>query len=511
MQLAGGLLSGNFGQGAAAYGATMAGAKDSAMKRQYMQSQIDDHTSQAEARKLAGVKDARQQKLMESLMYGDANPNAVSPGAFSPSADGNGPVMPLSAPQAQQQGVQGGLMGYARSIGVPEKAIQVDMATNGGKGIAEMLFKRGAPDMQVTNGYAYDKNQQKPGYMPSMNVSTDGKANQVQIGPDGQPVVGAPRGALETYNAYQGAAASHKPIQVYNPANGRMEFTNERAVVGGQPGALPESATAPGAWQAANPGRNLLAARPGESDQAKIWTDALAGAQQQLTLARTPEAEARAKSDIAGIQGEMRRAGIGAPAPSGNFAAGPSATEKLSNDAGGKVNESWLKTSYEPVIASIGPVNETLTSIKVARNSIEKMGSTGWGTEAKVTAASVLSGLGISSGNAKMYAANAQVFQKTAMDQLQAVLNQATGPQTDQDAARASQTFAKLGNVTEANKFILDLAEAKAQRDKMKADFYQKALPIARQKGDLQEVDREWMVRAPSVFNMPSMTAWGAK
>ena len=511
MQLAGGLLSGNFAQGAANYGATMAGAKDAAMKREFMGVQMDNYKSEIEARKLAAVKDARSQANLEKFMSGDGNPEAVSAGAFSPSSDGYGPVMPMSAPQAQQ-GVQGGAMAYGRSIGIPEKALQADMVFNGGKGIAEMMFKRGAPNMKVANGYAYDENTLGAGFMPSLSTSTNGQTSMTRIGADGLPVVSAPQGALGTFEAYKSAEAGLKPFKVYNPVTQREEFSNERAVAAGQPGALPDSATTPGSWQAANPGANLLAPRPGESDKPQIYAQALAQAQQRLTLARTPEDEARAKSDIAGIQGAMQQPGAAAPLRAGgNYAAGPSGTEKLAGDAGGKVNESWLKTSYEPVIASIGPVNETLTSIKVARSALGQMGGSGWGTEAKATAASVLSGLGVSSGNAKMFAANAQVFQNAAMDRLQSVLNQATGPQTDQDAARAAQSFAKLGNVTEANTFILDLSEAKAQRDKLKADFYQKALPIAQQKGNLQEIDREWASRAPSVFSMPSMKAWGIK
>ena len=43
----------------------------------------------------------------------------------------------------------------------------------------------------------------------------------------------------------------------------------------------------------------------------------------------------------------------------------------------------------------------------------------------------------------------------------------------------------------------------------MKARFFQQALPIAQSKGDLAEVEREWIKRAPSVFTMPSMQKWG--
>lgn len=87
MQLAGGLLSGNFGQGAAAYGATMAGAKDAAMKRDFMSAQMDNYRSEIEARKLATVKDARQQEEFLRFFGGSgsvapAQPGQIGSGSF---------------------------------------------------------------------------------------------------------------------------------------------------------------------------------------------------------------------------------------------------------------------------------------------------------------------------------------------------------------------------------------------------------------------------------------------
>ena len=175
------------------------------------------------------------------------------------------------------------------------------------------------------------------------------------------------------------------------------------------------------------------------------------------------------------------------------------------------INESWLKNSYEPVRAAGSAASDALTNISVARSAMANMGATGWGTDAKAAAAGVLSGLGLAPKSVQKFAADAETFQNAMATNLQTVLNAAKGPQTEGDADRARQTFAQLKNTTQANEFLLDLAQAKAERDAMKAKFYDGALPIARGKGDLTEVDREWSRLQPSVFSMPSMTKWGVK
>ena len=178
------------------------------------------------------------------------------------------------------------------------------------------------------------------------------------------------------------------------------------------------------------------------------------------------------------------------------------------NEAGGKVNDVWLKSSYEPTVALGTSAQNLIDNTIVARDSLRALGGGGWGTEAKAAGASMLTGLGIASDNAKMYATNAQVFQSKAMERLWSVLNDAKGPQTEGDADRAGKTYASLKNTPQANEFILDMAQAKAERDKAKSLFYKNALPIAQQKGDLSEVEREWDSRMPSIFDMPTMKRW---
>jgi hypothetical protein len=236
----------------------------------------------------------------------------------------------------------------------------------------------------------------------------------------------------------------------------------------------------------------------------------------------------RERVNMEGIRGEYSKLGNRAPSLAPNQApntapqSAPSFGLELQSQAGkdqqklisenaGKVNDVWLKSSYTPIVESKGATTATLDSINQSRAAMTAMGGTGWGTETKATAANVLAGLGIGGKNAEMYATNAQTFQQAAMTRLQSELALQKGPQTEGDAERQSATYAALKNTPQANTYILDSAQAKAERDLMKARFYESALPIASKKGDLQEIDREWNKRAPSLFSMPSMQKWAKK
>jgi hypothetical protein len=258
--------------------------KKAQAQAEWQKMQMEDARSQIEARKLAGIKDARQQAMIEALMGGG------SPGQGGMTDQGGTSRSP-------------GIIDLARQLGIPEKAIQSDMAFNGGKGIAAMLEKRGSPDMQVTNGYAYDKNRLGAGFMPSLSTSQDGKTGMVQIGPDGLPVVSAPRGAMETYGGYQDAQAARKPIKVFNPETQREEFSNEGAVTANQ---RPQGYAMP----------NIGDGQPTPQQMALIRAD----------IARTgnPNPTLNFSAQPGGQQTAMG---------GGNFAAGPSADEAARNDA----------------------------------------------------------------------------------------------------------------------------------------------------------------------------------
>ena len=97
------------------------------------------------------------------------------------------------------------------------------------------------------------------------------------------------------------------------------------------------------------------------------------------------------------------------------------------------------------------------------------------------------------------------------MDRLLKTLQAQAGPQTEGDAQRAAQTWVSLQNTPQANEFILDFAQAQAEMQARKAEFYQKALPIARRTGDLTEIDRRWQQVQGSIMAHPLMRKWQSK
>jgi hypothetical protein len=164
------------------------------------------------------------------------------------------------------------------------------------------------------------------------------------------------------------------------------------------------------------------------------------------------------------------------------------------------LNKNWIAASYNPVLES-GRTSSTMTASLDALKTFDL--KTGWGTEAKAHAANVLTTLGVAPENAKLFATNAQKFQSVAMDRLLTTLQAQKGMQTEGDSTRAQQTFAQLKNTPAANQFISDFARAKANMDVRRAQFYQDALPLAQQTGDLNEIDRRWAKIQGSIWADP--------
>ena len=506
LSLGAGLLGGgNFGQalnrGLLGYQETLNGAQDRALKKTYTQAQLDNLRSEIASREVAMQKAKQLQDFVGSLGAAQASPGMQT-----------GPA-PQSAPMLGQ-----GITGNGGSASMPGQGINSDGGTapmpqgpaQGGVGnnpllgldIAKIakLKALGGPDLLDAFKYANDPLQLQAGSTYRDRVT--GAERTIPLLDKGQVfnggritnIPGAVDAAAESAGALaratEGAKAQNDLTQVYDPTVGGMVFKSRAQVLSNTP-----QPPMPSGGGLRNMGQGMLS----PDLQALIQRDAQANGIQNPTV-NFNGAGPRGRYELASPPNQTT-----APA---NMAAQPSSAT-LADKAGANLNDSWIKNSYEPVLTANKAADDMITNVRVARDAISKMGGTGWGTETKAQAASVLEGLGMASGNAKMYATNSQVFQNTAMNRLATVLNAATGPQTEGDAARASKQFASLGSTTDANKFILDLAEAKAQRDQAKARFYQAAQPIAREKGDLTEVDREWQKRAPSIFDMPAMKGWG--
>lgn len=390
------------------------------LKLKLMQSQIDENSSQDAMRKQQLAMSQRQMAMQNQLLgFGDTpSPTATAAASgvmpTTPPTAGVAPMIPNGAgspiagmPSAPPQQSAGTLDAMSRQYGIPAEALKYDLVFNGGKGIAEMVAKRGTPDMQVSNGYVYDKNKVGPGYLPQLNMSQDGKASMVRIGPDGLPVVSAPQGAVDTFSAYQGAQANFKPIKIFNPQTQREEFTSEGAVVaprqpmartgnpmidaviqtesGGNPNAVsPKGAQGlmqvmPGTNSA--PGFGVAPAKDGsETERTRVgqeYLTALTQKYQNPTLAAIAynwgpgntdmwlksggdynKLPAETKQYVSAVMTRSAVNGIGgqqAAPQTGNVAAGPSATEA----ATAKANEArMVDTAKADVVRDTGKTAE---------------------------------------------------------------------------------------------------------------------------------------------------------
>jgi len=462
-------------------------------------------------RDILRTKEASQQKMLElqtaaaqrkadlisqyvsSLLPGASqapqSPSEISTPAQSPSVNGGGAVGGavggVSAPMPQG--------GQPNPLGnIPKGAALSDLIFNDGKQLGQWGFELAKPSWQNVNGNMVNTNDPsfKGGFQKGMSTSANGQTTLTVPNADGSVDVVVPKGALDAVGAFKSAELRAQNQNTLAPSD-RIDPTTGR----------PYAATVDQLIQKVGRGNGVqLLAKPGSlpvnDPEGVIAQDA---------------AENSIQNPVTNFKGRPGSV-ANISSTNGTFSgfAGPGDLGEVKNitEAGGKINDTWLKTSYEPTIQAGQAAQSVIDNTQIARDAMRKMGGTGWGTDTKAAAANMLTGLGIASKNSELYASNAQVFQKAASERLWSVLNNAKGPQTEGDAARAAKTYGQLGNTTNANEFIFDLAQATAEREKAKAAFFSNALPIAKQNGDLSEVEREWNARMPSIFNMPSMKRW---
>ena len=545
MALAGGLMGGDWKKGLLDYGSTMSASKEVDFKKKLQQAQMDKYAADTDLDKqklLIEQGKAKRTGEMDAMLMG------LLGGREAPVATPNMQVTGMPESGTSPTGVQGRANPFA---GVDKTALMLDYMQNGGKNMGGWVNDATKPKWENINGNLVNTNAQgfTGGFQAGMKASDNGQVSMWQ--PDGQGgiTVGAPRGALDTFRAYKNVEAGVKnnnETTDYIPPGGnpiRMTKQQELGLINGgqppQPRPMPapmgQRSQAPAGSEAsiiANgigglnglpktaPGGNVsFKSTPAEMDSSRIWQGALSEATDSFVLAQKSgdtKGMQRAQSDIDGIRREI---GGGRPSLAPTQASAPSFglplqpqqekdNAKIVNENVGKVNDVFLTSVYKPLIESKGAMASTIDSINQSRNAVKALGGTGWGTETKASAANVLVGLGIGGKNAEMYATNAQSFQQAAATQLQAGLTLQKGVQTKDDAIREAGKYAQLKNTPQANAYIFDASQAVAERELMKARFYESALPIASKKGDLQEVDREWNKRAPALFSMPTMKKW---
>lgn len=166
--------------------------------------------------------------------------------------------------------------------------------------------------------------------------------------------------------------------------------------------------------------------------------------------------------------------------------------------AGQKLNDQWITGELEPARVAGDAAKNAMNNIRVLK-SIDL--TTGFGTDAQKTAASILATFGIN--DAAKFATNAQVFESKIYESLVDTLAGQKGVQTKSDFDNIQKTYARLKNTPQANQFLLDVAEAKAMQDQRKSGYYQKAASMPELRNNLSAITNEWGKVAGSMFEVP--------
>ena len=152
---------------------------------------------------------------------------------------------------------------------------------------------------------------------------------------------------------------------------------------------------------------------------------------------------------------------------------------------------------------------KSLVGIQSAQDVLNSGFDTGFLTETKAKAASVLAALGVA--DADKYATDSQKFLQAATERVLAAQLDQKGVQTNQDAQRIEQAGARMGNTKTANEFILDVARAQAERAIAHDKFYRDWLRDPENKNSLRGAEDAWLESEgnKSIFESPRLKKYG--
>ena len=164
-----------------------------------------------------------------------------------------------------------------------------------------------------------------------------------------------------------------------------------------------------------------------------------------------------------------------------------------------------LVKDYNDVATAARVARRSLMSIEGAQGVLDRGFATGFGTETIAKAASVLAALGVPS--AEKYATSAQTFLSEARKVLLDRQLEQKGPQTENDAKRIDESFVRLGNTPEANRFILAVAKAQAEQSSEQQKFYD---AFYRRNKTYDGAEEAWLAGdgSKSIFQRPSLRSF---
>lgn len=398
------------------------------------------------------------------------------------------------------RGLLSGVTGYQNSLEEQKKLDQKKaIASFFGGSSAGAPKQTGTPDAGQSGAYG------SPGGMGGLRGKTIDEIAYAKA------VLGVD--VLEPWKIAQTGLEKKSGNYFYNPATGETELL---------PNVEPGINYDPQTRQAAP----IAGYAPAKAHQAGMVAGAEAGAkhpyaiaqnrdQQYIGASLSPQevvdpvtGETRIISRLQAVNGGGYGGGQGYGEGGGNTGGGGYVTKRNPAVAESEqlMNKNWIDKSFNPTIDTGRSAAQRAASLQALRTMNIQ---TGWGAETMAKAAGVLSTFGVE--NAEKHAANAQMFQSVAMENLMKALMEQKGPQTEGDAQRASKTFVSLQNTPQANEFIMDFAQAQANHAQRKAAFYEEAMPMARQMGDLTLVDREWKKIEQSIWRDPILQKWNGQ
>lgn len=371
-----------------------------------------------------------------------------------------------------------------------------------------LIKASGGPDLSAEYKMAHEGFERKQG---STYEGTDGSMQSYARLGDGQ--VQAPDGSVSNARGYVGALAETEGAKAtaqerakagydllplgYVGEDGRpmggtrggyIAKVSELPKVGAPPARAPMKSAGPAGFPVVTPAEQKQ--RDGT----------------RLQILQDERAKIKNPADLAAIDREIAGAGGRPVLQSAAEAKAQVGAVDTQMNAGNKLNDNWITNVHNPVQAEGKAAKATLSQLETLKHVNFQ---TGWGAEAKAGAANILASLGVK--DAAKYAGDSQKFQQVAMEKNMVQLAAQAGPQTEGDSQRAQQTFVMLKNTPAANQFIADLTGANAAIAAKKADYYNRALPLAKASGDLTEIDRRWSKIAPSVWADPKLAKYKGK
>ena len=313
MALASGLMGGDWRKGVNGYLGAMGTAGEYNSKKQLQQAQMQEMMVKAAAEKQKMEMDAKKNKMLMDMLGGGQPSQASSSGLLGDSAPQGGLL---------GGGAQGGGDPFA---GVDKRALMLDYLQNGGKKMSDMVYDRTKPNWVNMDGNLVNTNAPNfnGGFQAGVKINENGQAIMQQPDGRGGVIVGAAPGSLDTFAAFESIKAGNKPIQVYNPTTGRMDYETEGNVVKAAKSGTPKPMSAP----STAPSNGSNSGYWGGSKESGL-ASRLEVLQSEINDPKnSPANRAAAQRELTQTQIDLQRIRPTQGAQSGAFAAAPSALE----------------------------------------------------------------------------------------------------------------------------------------------------------------------------------------